>query len=96
MYKYEGNDSSASPHPFDHDFEAQLRDDEDTLRRIVLRMTAALVGSCRQCKMISTDIEDDAPIYCGKSNDLCYFRKVSVDCCLACGEYKNGPRATGD
>lgn len=68
--------------------ESLLQDDADTLRLAVLRITAALVGNCKQCLMISTDIADDAPIYCGQSDDLCYPRKVPVECCLACGKYK--------
>jgi len=79
----------ATVRPIGADLESELREDEAALRRVVLRITAALVGSCKHCMMISTDIEDDAPIYCGKANDMCYFRKVDAEECLDCGLYKN-------
>ncbi|TLS52132.1 hypothetical protein FE782_12285 [Paenibacillus antri] len=89
MYKLEDSDSLQPLRSSGSDPELLLTDDEDSLRLMVLRITAALVGSCKHCLMISTDIADDAPIYCGKSNDLCYMRKINVESCLDCGEYKN-------
>ena len=75
-------------HPIDRDVESRLRVDENELRLVLLRITAALVGSCKHCIMISTDIHDDAPIYCSKTNDMCYFRKVDAEECLDCGMFK--------
>ncbi|HZG88315.1 hypothetical protein [Paenibacillus sp.] len=71
------------------DHEALLHEDIRDIQLLILRMTVALVGSCRYCHMISPDFEDPSPIYCSKASDNCYPQKCSVEHCFSCGEYKS-------
>lgn len=74
--------------PFDP--ELLLRDDEHALRSLVRRVASALVAQCPYCVATSPDVCDEAPVACALAGlDGCP-RKVSVERCLECGEYKRG------
>jgi len=71
------------------DTEALLHEDIQEIQLLILRMTVALIGSCRFCHMISSDCDDPSPVYCSKASDSYYPLKCSVEHCFSCGEYKS-------
>lgn len=56
---------------------------------LIHKLTIELIGACKYCELISSDLKNMNPIYCSKFNGKFQLIPLNVRTCLACGEYKN-------
>ena len=65
-----------------------IEEDLDAMRKIIHRMTVALVESCRSCIMIQPDPSVSKPILCARTPTHSHPTWVNVDQCLSCGAFR--------
>lgn len=64
-------------------------DEINRLKTDVHRLIVELIGNCKYCSMISTNVEFKTPIYCTKFTGAVHPTCVDVHTCLSCQEYKS-------
>ncbi|RKN74163.1 hypothetical protein [Paenibacillus ginsengarvi] len=58
------------------------------LKTDLRRLTVELIGKCKYCSLISSDVHYKTPIYCTKFTGDIHPTCVDIHTCLACQEYK--------
>ncbi|MFC3767553.1 hypothetical protein [Paenibacillus sp. GCM10012303] len=65
-----------------------MNDEVMQLKSDLHRLTVELIGNCKYCSLISSNVEYKTPIYCTKFTGPIHPTCVNVTTCLSCQEYK--------